>query len=167
MYRTSINFHKRIQRGEVPVLFIVIKTDLGYRAYAEKELSLISDMEGHFADGSVIADGTYTAGSSLGSLEKSAKLLSFSGSNRTIQPQKRGLLLGYTQKQQEHVSVTLINTDRYFSRLIAKEPFLTKEISSYLGFEALPFGEMLEDFRGTIENLTITPEKLTLEAVEA
>ena len=167
MYKTTINFHKRLQRGEVPILFIVIKTDLGYRAYAEKELSLVSDIEAHSADGSVTADGTYTAGSSLGFLEKSARLLSFSPSAQTIQPQKRGLLFGYTQKQQKHASATLINTDRYFSKLIAKEPFLTKEIYVYLSFEALPFDEAKEDFRGVIENLTITPEKFTLEAVEA
>ena len=166
MYRTTINFHKRLQRGEIPILFVVIKTDLGYRAYAEKELKTIADLEAHFADGSITADGTYTAGGGIGYLEKSARLLGFSGSDRTIRPKKQGLLFGYTQKQQKHVSITFANTDKYFSKLIAKEPFLTKTIYSYLGFEDLPLKEALEDFRGTIESLTITPEKLTLEAIE-
>ena len=167
MYRATINFHKRIQRGEIPIFIIVIETDLGQRAYAKKELDLISDIDENLADGSVTADGSHTASSGPGFLEKSARLLSFSGSARTIQPKKQGLLLSYTKKQQKHISVTLINTDRYFSKLIAKEPFLTKEIYSYLGFEDLPFNEALEDFRGTIESLAITPEKLMLEAVEA
>jgi len=167
VYRITIDFHKRLQRGEIPILFCVIHTALGYRAYAKKELSVVSDMEASILGGSWLLDGSVILGSSLGFLEKSARLLSVGSFDRTIQPKKQGLLLAYTQKQQQNVSVSLVNVDRYFSRLIVKEPFLTRDLYLYLGFEALPFNQNLEVFKGVIEELAITSDKITLEAVEA
>ena len=60
----------------VPILYVVILTHLGYRAYAKKELSAVSDIEGNILDGSWILDGSQTLGASLGFLEKSARLQS-------------------------------------------------------------------------------------------
>jgi len=93
VYRTSIDFHKRITRGEKPVPYIVISTALGYRAYAQKELNRVFEVEGYFADGTYTADGSITAGSGLGVLEKSARVIDFGLFERSIQPKKEVLLL--------------------------------------------------------------------------
>ena len=166
MYRTLINFNNRIMRGEKPAVYIVIQTDMGYRAYSKKELGKVFEIEGNFADGSVTADGSATAGAGAGVIEKSARVLSFGRFDRTIRPHKEGLLLGYTKKRQQHVAVTLNNADLHFSKILPKEPFLTKPLSFYVGFEALDFYEHLKMFEGVISEVKITPDQMVLEADE-
>ncbi len=71
MYRVPITFHKRLLRGEAPITYVMITTHLGYRAYAAKELSDVFDISGYIADGSVIADGSHTAGAeTIGLIDK-------------------------------------------------------------------------------------------------
>lgn len=166
MYRTTLNFHKAIERGENPVPYIVITTDMGYRAYAEKELGQVFELSGNFADGSVTADGSETAGSGAGVLEKSARVLRFGSLARSIQPNREGLLYGYTAKDQQYMEITLNNADYHFSRLIPKEPFITKTLVHYLGFESLDFYEHLKLFEGQITEVRITQDELILEAEE-
>jgi hypothetical protein len=144
----------------------MIQTHLGYRAYAEKELTTGFDKLAAIADGTYLADGTIIAGSdSVGVIDKSARVLSFSSFERTIQPQKSDVLTAYSGKQLQHISIELNNTDRYFSRLIPKEPFLGRPVNVYVGFEADPQGEHLSIFRGIISELSVMPV-FTIEADE-
>ena len=165
MYRTTINFHDRIERGEKPIPFVLIETDMGTRGYSERQFSDTWG-ETNLADGSVTADGSETANPGLGFLEYTARLQSVSRPTRTISPKKLGLLIGYTQKQQATLRVKLANYDLYFSKLIAKEPFITKTLSVYVGFSDLPFSESLLVFKGNIENLSLDQKVMTLEVVE-
>lgn len=146
--------------------YCLIHTDLGYRAYAEKELAEIFEIAGLLADGSATANGTNIAGEGLGLLDKAGRVLSFSAFERTVQPRKKDVLLAYSSKQQQHASVDLDNTDRYFSRIIAREPFLSKLFSIYVGFEADPFNEHIQLFEGIISEINITDTTMTIEADE-
>lgn len=168
MYRTTINFHNRIQRGEKPIIYCMIHTDYGYRVYAEKELSDIFEVAGLLADGSVTADGSHTAGEGLGLLDKAGRVLSFGPFERTIQPRKKDVLASYSTKQLQHASIALDNADHYFSRLIPREPFLTKSLDIYCGFEADPFSERLRLFSGVISEVGLKKDglQLVLEADE-
>jgi hypothetical protein len=153
--------------GQIPVTFFLIQTNLGYRAYAEKELAFIFDLSGKLADGTYLADGSITAGiGSQGIIEKSGRVVSVSGFERTIQPTRDNVLLSYQGKQLQHLSVVLDNADHYFTRLIAKEPFLGRPLSEYVGFDDLPLGEHLKIFEGTISEIKVTPKNITLEAEE-
>ena len=153
MYRTLINFHNRIIRGENPAVFCLIQTDYGYRAYSDKELIKYFELEGHIADGSVTAAGSETAGVGLGLIEKSARVLSFGSFERTIQPKMRDVLGGIEQRQLQHVSVSLNNEDRHFSKILPKEPFLGKPLYIYAGFEADAFHEYIKLFEGAISEV--------------
>lgn len=166
MYRISIAFHDRLIRGEVPVSYIVIETHMGYRAYSEKELTGVFDILGLIADGSVIADGSELAGAaSAGVLEKSARVKSFGSFERSLQSIKEDILGSYQSKTLQHMSVELDNSDRYFSQLIASEPFIGRPLVYYLGFEPLSQLEHLELFSGMITEMNIMPT-LTIEANE-
>jgi hypothetical protein len=144
----------------------MIQTHLGYRAYAEKELTTGFDTLAAIADGTYLADGTNIAGSdSIGVIDKSARVISFSSFERTIQPQKNDVLTAYSGKQLQHISIELNNTDRYFSRLIPKEPFLGRPVNVYVGFESDPQGEHLSIFRGIISELSVM-QVFTIEADE-
>jgi len=166
VYRLSINFHKRLMRGEVPISYAVIETHLGDRAYAEKELRGTFDPGGYLADGSHLADGSITAGGdSSGIIEKAGRVLSFGSFERTLQPKKDDVMIAYTGKQIQHISMEMDNSDRYFSQLIAKEPFIGRPITYYVGFEDDPPSEHLKIFSGRITEMSVLPV-LTIEADE-
>jgi len=144
VYRLSIDFHNRLMRGEIPTQYIVIDSHLGSRAYAMKELN-----------------GAFTTAF----LEKSGRVLDFGSFERTLQPRTSDILTSYSSKQLQHVSISLDNTDRYFSRLIAKEPFLGRPISYWIGFENRPQTEHISKFKGKIIDMTVM-QTLTIEADE-
>lgn len=166
MYRTTIKFHNRIQRGEKPIIYCLIHTNYGYRAYAEKELAEIFEVGSLLADGSALADGSHTAGEGMGLMDKQGRVLSFGAFERTVQPRKKDVLASYSTKQLQHASVTLDNADRYFSRLLPREPFLTKSLDIYCGFEADPFHEHLRLFSGVISEVGMKGLQFVLEADE-
>ena len=99
-------------------------------------------------------------------LESSARVLSFGSFERTSQPIKDDVLTAYSGKQIQHMSLQLDNADRYFSRLIAKEPFLGRTLSIYVGFEAELEATHIRLFSGTISEVSIG-NTMTIEAEEA
>lgn len=167
MYRISIDFHNRLIKGEVPISYIVIETHMGYRAYAEKELIAIFDpVDPYLLDGSWILDGSVLLGSaSAGVIEKSGRVKSFGSFERSLQSIKTDILGSYQSKTLQHMSIELDNSDRYFSRLIASEPFIGRPLIYYVGFEALSQSEHLELFSGMITEMSVMPT-LTIEANE-
>jgi hypothetical protein len=153
-------------RGESPTPYVVIQTHLGYRAYAEKELKSVFDIQGYFADGSYLAGGSITAGSaSAGVVEKSGRVINFGSFERTLQPKKDDVLAAYSGKQIQHISLKMDNSDRYFAQLIAKEPFIGRPIKCYVGFEDDSQSEHLSIFSGIISEMSVLPT-LTIEADE-
>ena len=153
--------------GEVPIAYILIHTHLGYRAYAEKEMSDVFGILRLLADGSIVAGGASTAGAdSTGTIEKSARIISIGSFERTLRPRSGNVLSAWTGKQMQHVSVDLDNVDRYLSQLIAKEPFLSRSLTVYVGFESSPQSEHLRIFQGVIAEIVITRSIMTLEADE-
>ena len=167
MYRTTIEFHKKLQSGEIPLLYIMITTAMGVRVYAEKDFgSAFSTTLAQKADGTYEAGGAILADGGEGvSLEQSARLLSVGSFDRTIADDSVDVLTAYATKKQQACSITLDNADRYFSRLIAAEPFIGMPINVYIGFFALPRAEHISLFRGRIVEMDVMPT-LLLEAEE-
>ncbi len=166
MYRIPLQFHRRLQRGEVPITYIVIETHLGYRAYSAKEMSRTFDISGYYADGTYVADGTTLAGSlTIGLIDRGARILSFGSIERTIQPRKSEILSAYSGKQMQNVSIELDNADRYFSRLIAREPFLGRPMSIRCGYEADGYLSHISLFAGVITDISLQATMI-LEADE-
>lgn len=166
MYRITIDFHNRLMKGEVPVSYILIETHMGYRTYAEKELIEIFDpVDPYIFDGSWILDGSVLLGSVTGIIEKSARVISFGSFSRSLQSVTGDVLGAYQSKILQHMSIELDNSDRYFSQLIASEPFIGRPLTYYVGFEGLPHSEHLELFSGMITEMSVMPT-LTIEANE-
>ncbi len=166
MYRIPITFHNRLMRGEIPITYAMIRTHLGYRAYAEKELTAIFGAAGHLLDGSFLLDGSVILGStSIDVMDNAGRVLNFGSFERTLQSVKDDVLTALSSKQLQHSSIELDNADGYFSRIIPKEPFLGRPINIYVGFEADLYSEHLSIFRGIISELNVMPV-LTIEADE-
>ena len=167
MYRTTLNYHKCIEQGRVPITYILIQTDMGWRAYAEKTLAETFDEAAQIADGTYTADGLiYASGVPVGAVDLQGRILYISNPQRTIRPSNRSISNSYNVKQQMHLSVTLDDCDDYFSKLIVKEPFLSKTLRSYVGFEALPHWESLRQFQGVITAVRINNDTFVIEADE-
>jgi hypothetical protein len=153
-------------RGEVPVSYITIETHMGYRAYAEKELTAVFDPAAVLLDGSFTLDGSEMLGSeSAGVIEKSGRVISFGSFTRALQSMKNNVLGSYQSKTLQKMSIEFDNSDSYFSRLIATEPFIGRPIKYYVGFEDEAQSEHLKLFSGVITELGVL-EKLTIEANE-
>jgi hypothetical protein len=166
MYRVPLNFHKRLQRGEKPISYILVSTHMGYRAYAEKELKKVFDPLAYLADGTYTAGGSLTAGgTSAGVIDKSGRVISFGTFERSLQSMKDDVLGSYQSKTLQSMSIDLANTDDYFSKLTASEPFIGREIKYYIGFEDSPQSEHLKLFSGIITEIEEL-ETFTIEAEE-
>lgn len=166
MYRLTIEMHKRLMRGEIPVSYIVIQTHMGYRTYAEKELTAVFDVAGLIADGSVTADGSELAGSaSAGMLEKSARVIEFRPVARELQSIKESVLGSYAARKLHSFSADLDNADGVLSELVATEPFIGRPLQYYFGFEDLPQNQHLQMFDGIVTEMDLL-DVMTIEATE-
>lgn len=166
MYRVPLNFHKRLHRGEIPTPYIIIETHLGYRTYAEKELGGIFSSNPYFFDGSWTLDGSVTLGaSSIQTLDKSGRVLRFGVPDMNLQSIKENVLASYQSKTLQHFTVEMDNADRYFAQIIAKEPFIGRPLSYWVGFEQDPQSEHIKRFSGVITEMTVMPVMI-LEADE-
>lgn len=153
-------------RGEIPISYIIVETHMGYRAYAEKELKAIFDPAGLLLDGSFILGGSETLGSaSSGVIEKSGRVISFGSFTRVLQSIKDDVLGSYQSKTLQSMSIDLDNSDDYFSKLIATEPFIGRPVKYYVGFEDEAQSEHLKLFSGIIMEMTVI-QTLTLDANE-
>lgn len=139
---------------------------MGFRLFSFKGLNFIFEFGPYIADGSYVADGTITAGFGINVIEQSGRLLTLGRFDRTISPRKQGLLFGFTSKQRQTVSVDLDNEDRYFSKLLGKEPFLGGDLKIFTSFEGLDFSKHVKMLSGVITELFISPSKLTLRVEE-
>ena len=144
MYRLPIATHNRIVRGEIPILYMVITTHFGARAYAKK---------------------SSVAPALAGSLGCLPRVLSFGSFDRTLVPKTADILAAYTRKQQQHVSVKLDNADAYFSKLLGKEPFLARPVEIYCGFEDEAAANHIKIFSGVVSQVSVG-SVLTIEADE-
>ena len=168
MHRVPLAFHNRLQRGEVPIPYIIITTHMGDRAYAEKELTAVFDLAAvlRMLDGSFTLDGSARLGDeSTGVIEKSGRVLSFGSFERTLQNINTDVLGSYQSKQLQHMSVQLDDADGRLAQLIAKEPFIGRPMKYFLGFEALPQADHLCRFSGTIMEMDVMGI-MTIEADE-
>ncbi len=157
MYRTTIEFHNRISRGERPTVYILINTASGWRCIGQKAIDKIFDVDTtYLADGTYTADGSIRAGSdSYGLIDVQARLLGLSGMERTISPKTTNVLTALTTKQLQHLTAKINNADRYYTKILTTEPILGREMSAYVGYEAIPFSEHRCLFSGTISEIVI------------
>lgn len=169
MYRTTIDFHDRITRGETPSVYVLINTALGWRAIGEKTIANIFDAgDVYLADGTYLADGSILAGSgSYGLIDVQARLKGLSGLERTINPRTANVLTSLTTKQLQHLAATVNNTDRHYTKILPTEPFLGRTMSAWLGYESIPFSEHRCLFTGTINKIKASAGgTMTIEADE-
>lgn len=168
MYRTPFVLHQGLQRHEIPVVYVLINTSMGWRGYATKEINAgYSEDSPHIADGSVTADGGHTAGSaSYGLLDLQGRIVNISSLSRILSPVNSDILGAYTKHQLQHISITLADSDDYFGKLLAKEPMIGKEIRIYVGFDSDAHTDHLRIFNGKIASTTIVQTGLQIEAEE-
>lgn len=168
MPRLSIAFHNYLTQGKIPIVYCRINTHLAARYYGKKELQGIFSTSGMIADGTYLADGSITAGGgSVGNVaDKSARVLDFGSLERSLVSQTSNLLSSFSGKQQQHNEIVLDNADDYFSKMLPKEPFLSRTLSIHVGFEDLPQSDHPQMFQGIITEVSIDESTMRLLAEE-
>ncbi len=168
MQKQTLSFYKYLQQGKIPISYALVETNLGWRAFGKKELKEGYTISIYIADGTWIADGTVFAGiGGLEVLEKPGKIIAIGSLTRTLKPQIASLLAMFTSKQLQHITISLDNTDNYFSKLISTEALLSYRLYIYLGFEDLPFITHIKIFSGKSSEVEITDKLIKIKAIEA
>lgn len=166
MYNTPLIYHNKLKQGFKPSIRVVIQTLLGRRAYGiriEKKEYIHPEFT---ADGEFDATGTVYAAARDVYLEIAPRLLRVSSVARSLVSSKRGVPVGLTQKTQSNVSVSLDNTDSYFTRLMVRENFLKQRLSLHVGFDTLKTDENFRIYKGVVDLVSITPREMRLTAIE-
>lgn len=168
MYNSPLQLHKGLQNGEVPIVYLLINTPMGWRGYSTKELNAgFAEESAHIADGAVLADGSHTAGSGdYGLIDLQGRIISIGKLSRTISPANTSILGAYKNRQLQHLSFTLVDTDDYFTKMLPTEPFISCEVRVYVGFDYSPHTDHLRIFNGKISDIKVKQTCIEIEAEE-
>jgi hypothetical protein len=159
MIRLSIETHRALAQGQKLTPYVGIQTHLAWRSYASRPLAGSFAGAALYADGSITADGSHTAGAeSEGMADNKGRLLDPGSFERSIAPQTTDILTAMQSKQVQSTSITLDNTDLYFSKMIAKEPFLSRPLSIYAGLDSRPSSEHIPLFQGVINEIEVNSD---------
>lgn len=167
MRRVSQNFYDRVNRGEQPTVYVVIKTQSGSRAYSQRALPDNFDVPTRLLDGAWTLDGSVSLGSGEYMASKDPLVLSYGRSQATLSPKSGELLTGYTSKRQSTFQVVLNNADRTLAQLVASEPFISRPIEVWLGFDDTAYADHQKLWNGEVDEIEISLDSITLNAVEA
>jgi len=168
VYRTPLTLHKGLHRGETPIVYVMINTPMGWRGYSTKEInSGFTEESPRLADGTITADGTYTAGAGdYGMLDLQGRIVSIGKLSRTIRPSNTDIIGAYQNRQLQHISFTLADHDDYFTKMLPSEPLLNSEVRIYVGFDSDPHTDHLRIFNGYISSIKATSIGVEINAEE-
>jgi hypothetical protein len=122
-------------------------------------------------DGSAYTgDGGYFGGFPVSFIEN--RVISFGSIDRTLATQLDDLPSSLSQVAISAYSVSLDNTDRFFSNLLAdykKEPLLAQKLIILQGFKGDAYEDFVKLFEGIITKIALFPNKcrITAEAITA
>lgn len=147
MYNLTYDVSQKLDKGQKPSPYVIIKTTMGWRLYSGKQM----------------ADDFYPSSSII---DRQSKLVSISEHERTIQPQKSEVFASFQNKQKHRVNITLSNTDNYFSKLLPFDPFINMIAELWVGFDEMPVADQIPRFAGKIVVINIGPKKIRLSCDE-
>ncbi len=170
MFSLSQEFHAaRRQKGRAPIVLFVLNNALGTRVYSDRYPTgeIVGLASAAVADGSLLADGSASAGQgSMTLLDQGARVLSFGRLRETLTPFRGELLASLEQEEVGSVSLVLSNAgaagQRPFSRMEALENLLGAEGELRLGFSRLRGRQYLTRFKGRVIAYRLESERLTL-----
>lgn len=166
MLRLPHNFDTRIQRGEIPSIYVVILTDRGFRVYMQVEPTGVFDDLVWTGSGSFTANGFVTGGNGTSFIEKSNRLKEIGNIEKMIASRDRDAIDNLGAKERQTITIVLDNSDYHFSKLLPTELFLTKIVLVYIGFDMDDFSDHIFWFQGKITVVNISPPDLIIEAEE-
>jgi len=167
MLRFGYEFYRRVVTGEQPTIYITVTTHAGIRVFAEKQLNDHFDIASLLLDGSFLLGGSVTLGSMTEYMaSKEPLLIAYDNIQRTMAPRKKDLLSGYMSKQQSSFTAVLNNADKALGKLMANEPFITRPLVVYLGYDEIPYSDHVKLFSGVINEIFVDNMSLRLTAVE-
>lgn len=166
MYRVTQAFHNRIYNGEIPSVYAVVVSDTGNHLFGMKPL------EGAFittpltADGSSFANGLVDGSGNLCVVEMGDRLINPGILERSIQPRTRDVINSLTNKEKQNIMIELDNHDYSISKQLPKDPWLTKLLKIFVGFESDTLSDQTLLFLGRIYEIEVGKETILLSAQE-
>lgn len=150
----------------MPSVYMVVITDRGNHIFADKQLSGCFRAHDLLADSSALANGLVNASGDINAIEISDRLINPGILSRSIQPKTRDVINSLTNKEKQNITIEFDNHDYKLSQNIVKDPWLTKIIMVYAGFEADTLAEQVLLFTGRIMELEVQKVNLLVYAEE-
>lgn len=97
-------------------------------------------------------------------LERSPRMISIEPLQETIQPLDQDVLGAWGQAQRTILKFELHNDDRAMSRMVGEEYVLNQPVSMFVGFPGLEWDYSQQRYKGTVNRLTLTKNRLVVEA---
>lgn len=166
MYKVSKYFHDAVYRGETPCIYVVIASDRGNHIFAEKVLGGVFATEPLGFQGTGIENSLVDGSGNLNAIEISDRLINAGILERSIQPKTRDVINSLTNKERQNITVELDNHDYKLSKDIVLDPWLTKILMVYAGFEVDTLANQIRLFMGRITEIELNRTSLFVCAEE-
>lgn len=145
---------------------MVVATNRGNHIFADKQLAGVFRTMDLSADGSGIANSLVDGSGNLNAVEISDRLVDPGILSRSIQPKTRDVINSLTNKEKQNIMVEFDNHDYKLSQDIVKDPWLTKILMVYAGFEADTLADQVLLFTGRITEVELNKTSLIAYAEE-
>jgi len=168
MFHTTNAYNIAKNSGKKPVLLAYLTGKKARRVFgkltpteSETGTNTITLWDGT----TVTGDGGYFDGGGSPIFAREARVVSFGSIEKTLTPERGNLIASLNKSELSAFSVTLDNTDDYFSEILGddrNESFLTQELSigqAFLGLHAKDFQTLTS---GSVVELRLTEKTLTL-----
>ncbi len=154
------------QAGYNPLVYVHLSTDVTRRIFTFKASAGVSEGSGYWDGSRYVGDGlTYGFFAGISAVEP--LLLSVSQITQSTTQSTRNLLSALSAAAVGHVTITLDNTDLYFTNLVSgttPEQFETYSVEIRQGFEGLAIGDQLSLFRGICIDTQLDNKTFTVSA---
>ena len=156
------------QRDSTVAELIVFELINSFGVYAFSDIDPSDEMLGMsgvvYADGSHLADGSFTAGGdSIGLLGSGARVKSFGAIREAANSDPRDLLSAFKKTETPSFTIVLDNADNYFGQIAAGQNLLGAKGKVRVGYPDVIAREYLPRFSGTVQSYELTRQALTLQ----
>jgi len=97
-------------------------------------------------------------------LERAPRLVSLSPLTESNQPLDQDILGSWGQGQRSVLQFEAHNDDGAMTRMVGEEYILNKDVYLFVGFPGLPWDYSQQRYKGTINRITLTKNKVRIEA---
>ena len=165
MYKKSLAYYQKQEQGEQEIAILRIINPAGLRIFSDDlpPANILIQTELTIYNGTITYNGDKLYGEGYEDiLDFSGRIIDWGELQETLLPDADDLISSLQSQEISTLSVELNNADKYFSKLLGKETFISATVELLIGFRTIARNEFMEQFTGKVQKMFLTDEKITL-----